>query len=67
MGNLLRAACGEGNGVMWTDLLSFETVVLDGVELFANRTCVLLAGVADSLEESAMDLCPLSQAFVHQG
>lgn len=48
------------------NLLSLEAVVLDGVELLADGTCMPLAGVANSLEEGAMSLRPLSQAFVHQ-
>lgn len=38
MGDLLRAAGWEGNDVVWTQFVRLETVMLDSIELLADRT-----------------------------
>jgi len=38
MGNLLGAPGREGNDVMWTQFVRLETVMLDSIELLADRT-----------------------------
>lgn len=66
MCDLLRAACRERDGMVGADVFTLEAVVLDGIELFADGTCMLFASVSDPLEKGAVNLGSFGQALVHQ-
>lgn len=67
MGDLLRAAGRERNDVMWTQFVRLETIMLDSIELLADRTRVYFAYISNLLEERAKRLRSLSQTFVDKG
>lgn len=66
VGNLQRPTSREWNDVVGAQFVRLETIMLDGIELLANRTRVDFAHISDSLEECAESLRTLGQALVNE-
>ena len=67
MRDLLRTTGGERDDVMRTQFIRLESVMLDRIELFADRARVFFPRVSDALVICTVCLGSFGHALVQQG